>query len=118
MTAPVRVPKPARARPNATPMRLTLGATGLVAAAALMTAILQSQVGVAQPKAAIDDPAITPPPIVIRQVTRDVQLKPGETAPPGARVVQRPAASPRVVTITVPVPTRRPTVVVTRQSGT
>jgi len=72
-------------------------------------------------------PTAAPAQIQVRTVTRYVQLHPGETAPPGALVVQKPDPSPRTVIVTVPAPAPpappavaapRRVVVVTRQSGT
>jgi hypothetical protein len=120
MAAPDREPRVPKARPDPGPMRFTLALTGLVAATAMATAIVRPT---AAPAAAVVDPALdptptAPPPLVIRHVTRYVQLQPGEMAPPGASVVQSPAASPRVVVVTVPAPApRRIVVVTTRQSG-
>jgi hypothetical protein len=119
MAAPDREPRVPKARPDPGPMRFTLGLTGLVAATAMATAIVRP----AAPPVATADPTLeptptSPPPLVIRHVTRYVQLQAGETAPPGASVVQKPAASPRVVVVTVPAPApRRVVVVTTRQSG-
>ena len=98
-------------------MRLTLGVTGLVAATAMDTAIVRPSAVAPPPVPPEAALAPTPAPLVIKHVTRYVQLKPGETAPPGAAVVQKPAASPRVIVVTVPAPTPRRVVVVTRQSG-
>jgi hypothetical protein len=121
-----REPRPAKARPDPNPMRFVLGVSGLVAATALATAIARP--GPATPAAVVLDagtdpaPTATPAPLVVRHVTRYVQLQPGETAPPGASVVARPDPSPRVVVVTVPAPAppaaARRVVVVTRQSGT
>ena len=133
-----REPRGAKPRPDPRPMRLALGMGGLVAATAMATAIVRvpsSAVVVADPVLPDPTPAPTVEPapakqVVIKQITRYVQLKPGETAPPGAKVVKKPDPSPRVVVITVPAPTARPAprpaarpapaprrVVVTRQSG-
>jgi hypothetical protein len=126
MAAPDREPRAPKARPDPGPMRLTLAMTGFVAATAMATAIIRPP---APAPAATPDPvpqptdAPTQPPLVIRRVTQYVQLKPGETAPPGATVVQKPAASPRVVVVTIPAPPAKRVVVtqrvvaVTRQSG-
>ena len=121
MPAPDREPRTPKARPDPRPMRLAFGITGLVAATAMVTSIMRPPVPIAAPA---PDPSLdpaswpTPSPIVIRHVTRYVQLKAGQTAPPGANVVQKPEASPRIVFVTVPAPApRRVVVVTTRQSG-
>jgi hypothetical protein len=118
MAAPEREVRVPKARPDPGPMRLLMGVTGLAAATALATAIVRPNAPTVAPATADASPLPTPPPLVVRHVKRYVQLKPGETAPPGATVVQRPEASPRVVVVTVPAPAQRRTVVVvTRQSG-
>jgi hypothetical protein len=109
-----RAPK---ARPDPGPMRLTLGVTGLVAVTAMATAVVRpASVAPAATPSDLAAPT-TQAPLVIRHVTNYVQLKPGQTAPPGATVVEKPVASPRVVIVTVPAPAPRRVVVVTRQSG-
>ena len=123
MPAPDREPRAPKARPDPGPMRLALGMTGLAAATAMATAIVRSPFGAAAPApAATPEPtaAPTPPPLVVKHVTRYVQLKPGQTAPPGARVVKKPNPSPRVVGVTGRAPRaapRRGVGVVTRLSG-
>jgi hypothetical protein len=110
-------PRQPKKRPDPGPMRLALGMTGLAAATALSTLIIRPPAAAPTPAT---DPALpepTSPPLIVRHVTQYVQLKPGETAPPGASVVQKPAASPRVVIVTIPAPAPRRVVVVTRQSG-
>lgn len=132
MAAPDREPRVPKARPDPGPMRFTLGLTGLIAATAMATSIIRPPMTapVEAPVIPTDAPPVAttqPQPLVVRHVTRYVQLKPGETAPPGATVVQKPDPSPRVVVVTVPAPTprqavaapapRRVIVVTTRQSG-
>ncbi len=123
MAAPDRETRAPKARPDPGPMRLAIGMTGLAAATAIATSIVQSPFGAAAPApAATPEPtaAPTPPPLVVKHVTRYVQLKPGQTAPPGATVVKKPDPSPRVVVVTIPAPAaapRRVVVVTTRQSG-
>jgi hypothetical protein len=123
---PDREPRAAKARPDPNPMRFAFGVSGLIAATALATAIAQpappAPTSVALDTAVDPAPTATPAPLVVRHVTRYVQLQPGQTAPPGASVVARPDPSPRVVVVTVPAPAPpaavRRVVVVTRQSGT
>ena len=105
--APGARPAPApKRRPDAGPLRIAIGMTGIAAASAIATALLSSSgangdVGTVQ--TAVTLPADPTP--VVRHVVRYVQLKPGETAPPKAVVKQAPAPKPRVVVVT------------TRQSG-
>jgi hypothetical protein len=117
-------------------MRVTLGLTGLVAATAMATAIIRppapAAVAAPDPTVGPPDPTTPPPaPVVVRHVTQYVQLKPGETAPPGAKVVKKAAPSPRVIVVTItppptpipvvqpaaPAPRRVVVVTTTRQSG-
>ena len=104
-------------RPDPRAMRLALGLTGLAAVAAMATAVVRP--AAPAPLRAVAEMATEPSQtaVTIRRVTRYVQLRPGETAPPGATVVQRPDPSPRTVVITIPAPPQRRVVVVTRQSG-
>jgi hypothetical protein len=124
------------ARPDARPMRLVYGA-GAVAALSVMA------VGLVQPDPGATDPAAAPDPTAkpdrvaqapadsgVRHVTRYIHLKPGQTAPPGAKVIAADAPTPRIVVThngpsapvsqpatqpaPKPAPTRKP---VTRQSG-
>jgi hypothetical protein len=93
-------------RPEPGPLRLAFGLTGLATVSALVTAFLVPRGGV-DAGAAVTS-AVTsadgPAPSVLH-VTRYVQLKPGQTAPPNAVVNQAPTPQPRVVVVT------------TRQSG-
>jgi hypothetical protein len=113
---PAGEPRVVPKRPDPRPLRLALGITSLAAATAMTTAIVR-------PTASIDVNASSAPSpeasrsVQIRHVTQYVQLKPGETAPPGATVVQKPDPSPRTVIVTVPAPAPHRVVVVTRQSG-
>lgn len=123
---PARAPAPAhtpKVRPDARPMRLALGGGGIAVLSALATAIVLPP----QPAApvAIDDPQqeVTEPPATQLQVKRPVQyvqLAPGETAPPGAKVIDASAPTPMTVVVTItaaPQPTTRKTTVKTTQSG-
>jgi hypothetical protein len=104
-------------------MRFAFGVSGLVAVTALATAIARPAAPPPVTQVTTEPaPTESAAPLVVRHVTRYVQLRPGETAPPGASVVARPDPSPRVVVVTVPAPAPpaavRRVVVVTRQSGT
>lgn len=106
-------------RPDPRPTRFLVAMSGLAAATAIAAALVQPgsapaddtlQTADAAPEPATAAPVSAGPAaaVRIRRETRYVQLKPGETAPPGARVVQRPDPSPRVVVVTIPAPTAAP----------
>ena len=103
--APRPRPEP-RPRPDPNPLRLMVGFVGLASLSAIATGLLPSVVPAyaAIPGAAtiVADAA----PLAAKHVTRYVQLKPGQTAPPQAAVVAAPTPTPRVVVVTT-----------TRQSG-
>lgn len=120
-TNPARPPAvaPAKAKPDPRPMRLVLGAGGLAAFSALITAI------VAPPRpvvltADIAPQAVTDPGATTAQVQRPVQyiqLAPGQTAPPGATVIDATAPQPVTVVTKVAAPKQKPIVIRTTQSG-
>ena len=98
-------------RPDPRPTRLLAAMSGLAAATAIAAGLIQpapsplddgfEPLGAAPEPVASGGPAA---PLRVRNETRYVQLQPGETAPPGARVVRRPDLSPRVVVVTIPAP--------------
>jgi hypothetical protein len=102
-------------RPDARPMRLAFGVTGMAAFAAMATAMISpapSAGGASAATAAAginggstDRGAVAAAQAIVH-VKRTIVLQPGQTPPPAAIVTQLPAPSPRVVTI------------VTTQSGT
>jgi hypothetical protein len=118
-TRPAR-PAVARAKPDPRPMRLALGAAGLAALSAIFTGI------VLPPRAAVLPPAnvdtgpsnATAAPVAVQRPITYIQLQPGQTAPPGARVIDPAAPKPVTVVTTVPAPAQRAVVVKTTQSGT
>ncbi len=83
-----------------------VGFVGLASLSAITTGLLPGLV----PSAAADPAAPTvvadAAPLPAKHVTRYVQLKPGQTAPPQAAVVAAPKPTPRIVVVTT-----------TRQSG-
>jgi hypothetical protein len=115
-STPLRAPvlaHPAKAKPDARPMRLALGAGGIAALSALATAI------VLPPRVVVQVPAAVPPaqalapqqsdtaaasgtPLQVQRAIKYVQLLPGQTAPPGATVI--PATAPTPITVVVNVP--------------
>lgn len=102
----------AKATPDARPMRLALGAGGLAALSALAAAIvLPPRPATTAPLAQIPQPtnervtaAPTGTPVQLQRPIRYVQLKPGETAPPGATVIPATAPTPITMIVTVPAP--------------
>ena len=62
-------------------------------------------------------PGVTPTPIIVQRPIQYVQLQPGQTAPPGATVIDPAAPQPTAVVISVPAPTQAPIVIRTTQSG-
>ena len=113
---PLRTPvsaHPPKAKPDARPMRLALGAGGLAALSALATAIVlpprvvvQVPAGVPPAQALapqqIDTPSASGTPTQVQRAIKYVQLAPGQTAPPGATVI--PATAPTPITVVVNVP--------------
>lgn len=71
-------------------------------AAGLMPSVVPAAVADQGTASVVADGALLP----VKHVTRYVQLKPGQTAPPQAAVVAAPKPTPRVVVVTT-----------TRQSG-
>lgn len=92
------------ARPDARPMRMLIGLTGVAAMSALATAVAVPPAAGQATTTVVE--AQVEPSVAVTHVTRFVQLKPGQTAPPNAPVKAAPAATPRVVVVTT-----------TRQSG-
>ncbi|MGD0018421.1 MAG: hypothetical protein ABSD62_04125 [Candidatus Limnocylindrales bacterium] len=109
-----------KAKPDARPMRIALGAGGLAAFSALLSAIVmpaRPPVVVLNGDAQQAAPAATGTPIVAQRPVQYIQLQPGQTAPPGATVVDPSGPLPTAVVVTVPAPAQKPIVVKTTQSG-
>lgn len=108
-----------RARPDPMPMRLALGAAGLASLSALVAAIVLPPRPVVLPPADLGQAAISTSvaPSTVQQPVQYVQLQPGQTAPPGARVVDPAAAAPITVVTTVPPAAQKPVIIKTTQSG-
>jgi hypothetical protein len=104
----------AGARPDPTRLRLVLGAGGIAALSALITAI-------AVPPAPVVSTLVntpTAPTMVTQQLPIVyVQLSPGQSPPPGATVIDAKAPKPITIVTTVPAPAQRTIVVRTTQSG-
>jgi hypothetical protein len=89
-------------------MRLMAGFVGLASLSAITAGLLPSVVPAANAGATTGTPVVaaTTTPAEVKHITRYVQLKPGQTAPPQAPLVAAPKPTPRVVIVTT-----------TRQSG-
>ena len=119
-----------KARPDARPMRMALGAGGIAALSALAAAIVlppRPAAPVAAPQGQQTqalDLQPSPTPIQLVRPIIYVQLSPGQTAPPGATVIEASAPTPITVIVTVPAPAQKaaaaqkPTIIKTTQSGT
>lgn len=122
---PVRAPQATtlRARPDARPMRMALGAGGIAAFSALAAAIvLPPHTAPAAAQQQATDQGSSPTPIQVVRPIQYVQLAPGQTAPPGATVIDASAPTPITVVVTVPAPAQKaaaqtPTIIRTTQSG-
>lgn len=121
-----KVSGPGRARPDPRPARLMVSG-GAVAALSLIIAGLVRPPAAADPAAGADTASATAFALVdparkveVERRVRYVRLEPGQTAPPGARVIREAAPTPRVVVRNIPAPSQRTTrapVARTRQSG-
>jgi hypothetical protein len=91
-------------KPDARPMRFVYGAGAVAAMSVMAVGLMQpdfaatadqpaSADGSADPSAVAQAPAD----VAVRHVTQYIQLKPGQTAPPGATVIAADAPTPRVV---------------------
>jgi hypothetical protein len=116
------IPRPspvAKQRPDPRPMRLGLAAGGFAALSVMVAGLVRFPV--ADPTAVADDvtdPAVTTAQQVrVEKQVRYVQLKPGEKAPRGARVIDAAAPTPRVVVTRVVAQAAVRRVAKTRQSG-
>lgn len=111
-----------RKRPDARPMRLAYAVSAVAAVSASTAGLVHF--GTAGSASTGVTPSVqapgTPEPAPVRHVIHYVHLKPGQTAPPGARVITAKAPAPRIVVTQVPGAARRvppPRVIVTHQSG-
>ncbi len=114
-------PHAPKAKPDARPMRLALGAGGLAAFSAIVTAIVipPATFVVAAPPASqpANGAAASPATVQVQHQVRYVQLQPGQTAPPGAKVIDPAAPKPITVVTTVPAPVQKAVIIKTTQSG-
>jgi hypothetical protein len=109
-------------------MRLALGAGGLAAFSALLSAIVAPAgpavvtTVVAQQPADTSAAQATGTPITLQRPIQYIQLQPGQTAPPGAIVVDPSGPLPTAIVVTVPAPAQKqtaqkPIIIRTTQSG-
>jgi hypothetical protein len=128
---PSVAPRVVKAKPDPRPMRLALGAGGLAAFSAILAAIVippGSFAGAVQSTQSTDQsasaPAASPSTIQVQHQILYIQLQSGQTAPPGAKVIDPAAPKPITVVTTVPAPARaaapaqKPIIIKTTQSGT
>jgi hypothetical protein len=116
LTAAGHVPK---AKPDPMPMRLALGAAGLASLSALVAAIVLPPRPVVLPPADLQGAAnsTSVAPTTVQQPIQYVQLQPGQTAPPGAKVVDPAAPQPITVVTTAAPVVQKPVIIKTTQSG-
>jgi hypothetical protein len=119
------VPRPGTARrtvprrPDPTRLRFGLAAGGLAALSALITAIATPMsTGAPVPPAVPASAPASATTVVQRRPIQYVQLAPGQSAPPGARVIDAKAPKPITIVTLVPAPAaQQPVVIRTTQSG-
>jgi hypothetical protein len=109
--------RPMKARPDPTPMRVAVGIGGLATLSGLVTAIFVAP-GVASMPAADASVPATPATVTQQRPVVYVQLQPGQTAPPGATVIDAKAPKPVTIVTRVAAPAQKTVVVRTTQSGT
>lgn len=102
-------------------MRIALGVAGVAALSVITAGLVRLPATEPISAAGMDassEVVVAQPEVRVEKRIRYVQLKRGETAPPGARVIDGAAPTPRVVVTRVAAaPTTRRVVVRTRQSG-
>jgi len=118
---PGTAPRPVPRRPDPTRLRFGLAAGGLAALSTLITAIA-GPVSMGAPAPAATRPATAPASattVVQQRPIQYVQLAPGQSAPPGAKVIDAKAPKPITIVTMVPAPApaQQPVVIRTTQSG-
>jgi hypothetical protein len=100
-------------------MRIALGAGGLAVLSAIVSSIVAPPKPVVVMPAADTGQSASAPgtPITVQRPIQYVQLLPGQTAPPGAKVIDPAAPTPLTVVTTVPAPAQAPKIIRTTQSG-
>ncbi|MEO8625268.1 MAG: hypothetical protein ABI452_01075 [Candidatus Limnocylindrales bacterium] len=105
---PLSDARPARmdsrqSKPDARPMRFVYGAGAVAAMSVMAVGLVQPDFAATADQSGASDPTAEPnavaqvPATTVQHVTQYVQLKPGETAPPGAKVIAANAPTPRIV---------------------
>ena len=103
-------------------MRLVYGAGALAALSVMSVGLVRfassSNTADATTTSVVEDPT-TAPDVVVRHVIQYIHLQPGETAPPGAKVITPDAPAPQIVVTHAAAPAAAPrrVIVVTRPSG-
>lgn len=121
---PRPVPNPAgqahraTARPDPTRVRWALSVAGFAALSALATGIVVPASPATPSSSRPSVLATTPGTLAQRRPIRYVQLSPGESPPPGAKVIDAKAPKPITIVTLVPAPAQSAVVVRTTQSGT
>jgi hypothetical protein len=117
---PVKASTP-RAKPDARPMRLALSGGGIAVLSALAAAIVlppQQSAPIVTDQQQVADPLATS--IQAQRPIQYVQLSPGQTAPPGAKVIDAAAPTPMTVVVTITAPPQKAAkrvIIRTTQSG-
>lgn len=119
--APLK-PHAPKARPDARPMRLALGAGGIAVLSALAATIVSPPQTTSPVTADVPQQAAVPQGtgVDVQQPIQYVQLLPGQSAPPGATVIDAAAPTPLTVVVTVTAPPQKaaaPKTIKTTQSG-
>ena len=116
-----KAPEPKK-RPDPRPMRLALGASAMAAISVMSVGLVRFPAATTPTADAVSgpSPATVTADVQVNHVIQYVHLKPGQKAPPGAKVITPDAPAPRVVVThaaaAVQAPQRR-VIVQTRQSG-
>ena len=108
--------RPAKARPDPTAMRVAVGVGGLATVSGLVTAIFVAPAA-APVTEAVSTASASPTTVTQQRPVTYVQLKPGQTAPPGANVIDAKAPKPITIVTRVAAPAQKTIVVHTTQSG-
>jgi hypothetical protein len=112
--------RPTRSRPDPRPARLMVSGTALAALSLIVAGLVRPPTAAVAPTRTSQSQTDRERSVNAERRVRYVRLKPGQEAPPGARVIHEAAPTPRVVVRSVPAPsqrTPRPPVARTRQSG-
>jgi hypothetical protein len=100
-------------------MRAVLGAGGIAALSAIAVAIVSPARPPVGAVTVIEPTPFAPgTPVTVLRPVQYVQLLPGQTAPPGAKVIDAGAPTPITVVTVVAAPVRKTVTVKTAQSGT